>query len=961
MSLPEPFGRVWRVIDVDAKMCFVRDMDVAMRMDLNALLDDSESAGVQPALVASGGSGPLSEGEYERIEKHFRKSQEAVAKNYLAKTYVAGRPSHNEALFKAFGVDRQRDLHKNGSTAPHVQKEAKDFLGIVEVLRSVHSLSLEEILLLYAAVAVVGIPPWRRSAREAVESLLRIYHRSNASIASAPTDLASLGSSIASASILSVPPVRQLQSGLGDPDSAREPDRHPTAAATATEPIAVAEELVDGNRATPQGPPPGVKLVTQTALDRWLIDLVVSEVGKQSEDLDQAHQALMPVLREVRDLDPKRIQTNFLFGFLDALCDKAVAGSAPGDNDLRRSWYLTGFAMGLMRTKQGTELAGWIRARSTEDRAALTNTNPRAGSLLLVESLVLQKLPAAGEHVLAAQLLAAHAERSPSFVSAQLALAQLCLLGRDRKALKGVLEQVDSGSLRQWDEQEPGAVANRELLLGELRRLEGRFAEAESHYRAAVKSGVDPVKGSAEIGMILCHANVPDIEDIVLTSRTLQNLKSGLGAGHEALARHLAQGPTAPAMLLAALHDLLLQRNHFYGPVEIGNRMREVVELIRSPGAPVRMREEFAHRVEAWAALADLIAANAPFAAEATRTLARWLDSLSAEERPPVDYAFDALAGSIACGVEEASELAEVLMKYFGSNSLKKIPINEICQNSPRIATRILEQLRAEGKGIGAVERFGFARQVIEALLRIPGEEAAEAASEAFDLMQEIAGTNTKVRVDFEAFCVREDDALAACLDPDSRLEAFLSVAQIANDAGWCGRAALRLLPRARVREDDAYLEELIELMRGAGHENEIPQHHLHWLQERRKSVANVKTNSCAGIAIVYVGGNEIQAQYEAAVKASLRARFPSLGLSFYFPGWTSNWHVELQDVRKKLESTRPKVVVMSTLVRTQFGRNLRRLLGEMDIQWRSCTGRGRDSIDRAMTHAVGVATGTAR
>jgi len=961
MSLPEPFGRVWRVIDFDAKMSFIQDLDVAMRVGLTASADESAAAGIPSVSVANSGRGALSEGEFERIEKHFRKSGESVAKDYLATTYMAGRPGHNEALFKALGVDRQVDLHEDGSAAPHVQKGAKDFIGIVDSLRSTHGLNVEDVLLLYAAVAAVGIHQWRRPAREAVESLLRTYRRSNPSIGPASTDLAVLGSSIASASVLSFAPARPPQADPERPTSVKESLQPVTAPVPAPDPAAVAEELVAEKQVVPPGPPPGVKSVKQTVLDRWLIDLVVSEVGKQTEDLDQAHQALMPLLREVRALDAKRIQTSFLFGFLDALCDKAVAGSAPADNELRRSWYLTGFAMGLMRTKSGAELAAWIRARSREDRAALTDTHPWAGAWLLLETLVRQKLPAAGEHVLAAQLLAAHAERSPSFVNDQLVLAKLCLLGRDRKALKGVLEQVDTGILRRWDEQEPGAVANLELLLGELRRLEGRFAEAEGHYRAAVKSGLDPAAGSAEIGMILCHANVPDIEDIVLTSRTLQNLKSGLGAGHEALARHLAQGPTAPAMLLAALHDLLLQRNHFYGPAEIGNKMREVVELIRSPGAPVRMREEFAHRVEAWAALADLIAANAPFAAEATRTLARWLDSLSAEERPPADYVFDALAGSIACGVEEASELAEVLMKYFGSTSLKKIPINEICQNSPRIATRILEQLRAEGKGIGAVERFGFARQVIEALLRVPGEEAAEAASEAFDLMQEIAGTNTKVWMDFEEFCVREDDALAACLDPDSRLEAFLSVAQIANDAGWCGRAALQLLPRARVREDDAYLEELIELMRGAGHENEIPQHHLHWLQERRKPLANVKTNSCAGIAIVYVGGNEIQAQYEAAVKASLRARFPSLGLSFYFPGWTSNWHVELEDVRKKLESTRPKVVVMSTLVRTQFGRNLRRLLGEMDIQWRSCTGRGRDSIDRAMTHAVGVATGTAR
>lgn len=958
MSLPEPFGRVWRVIDDETRLNFVRDLDAAMRRNPDEEL--SESALIEGCSVAGADTRPgsLVHSDLDRVERHFRKSPEATAKNYILMTYSTVREAHNRALFTAFSVDIDRDVPDQASVALQAKRESKDFISAVDVLRLNRRLSMEDVLLLYAAVAAVGIPQWRSAARDAVETLLRTYRRrGGASVASRPS-LSSLGSSIASAGALTAS-VIQSRSPADQEEPRKELSQPPAVSEAIPEPARSIEPVDDDGE--PNAPPPGVKLVKQTELDRWLIDLVVAEVGKCTDDVEQAHQALMPLLREVRTLDAKRIQTNFLFGFLDALCGKVVATAAPGDNELRRSWYLSGFAMGLMRTKTGTELATWIRSLNKEDRSALTNTDVRSGSLLLVEPLVVQRLPAAGEHVLASQLLASHAARNPSFVSAQLLLAQLCLLGRDRKALKGVLEQVDAGILRRWDEEEPGAVANMELLLGELRRLEGRFAEADGHYRVATRSGVDPVTGSAELGLILCAANVADLEDIEVTSRTVQSLKAGLTAGHDSLARHLAQGPTVPAMLLTSLHDLLVQQHHFHGPAEIGNKMREVVELIRSPGAPVRMREEFAHRVEAWAALADLMAANASFAAEATRTLTRWLESIPAEGRPPADFVFDALAGSIACGVEEASELAEVLLKFYGSNSLKRIPIHEICRNSPRIATRIVEQLRAEGRGIGAVERFNFARQLVEALLRTPGEEAAEATSEAFDLMQEIAGVHDKVRGEFEEFCLREDDLLAACLDPDSRLEAFLAVAQVANDSDWLGRAALELLPRARLREDEAYLEELVDLMRGSGHEQEIPPHHLHWLQERRKAISSVKSRSCAGISILYVGGNEIQAQYETAVKESLRARFSALGLSFHFPGWTSNWHVELETVRKKLESMRPKVVVMSTLVRTQFGRNLRRLLGEMGIQWRSCTGRGRDSIDRAMTYAVGVATGSAR
>jgi len=173
MSLPEPFGRVWRVIDHAAKLSFIRDLDDAMRKGPDG---KSARSGVAGGVSVSGsGTGPAVSADFnfDQIERHFRKSQEAVCRNYIVITYGGGRAAHNRSLFAALAVDPDRDLPDHEPLARHAKKESKDFLGAVDAMQATHGLSFEDVLLLYASVAVVGVSQWRTAAREAVETLLR--------------------------------------------------------------------------------------------------------------------------------------------------------------------------------------------------------------------------------------------------------------------------------------------------------------------------------------------------------------------------------------------------------------------------------------------------------------------------------------------------------------------------------------------------------------------------------------------------------------------------------------------------------------------------------------------------------------------------------------------------------------------------------------------------------------------
>jgi hypothetical protein len=105
-----------------------------------------------------------------------------------------------------------------------------------------------------------------------------------------------------------------------------------------------------------------------------------------------------------------------------------------------------------------------------------------------------------------------------------------------------------------------------------------------------------------------------------------------------------------------------------------------------------------------------------------------------------------------------------------------------------------------------------------------------------------------------------------------------------------------------------------------------------------------------APISLLYIGGNETQRQYEQTLKNEFAQEHPSWALEFYFPGWTSNWNDHLNAVKPKIRTS--DAVILNTLVRTQFGRHVRKTC-DSNTPWFPCTGRGRASLKRSIEEAA--------
>ena len=104
-------------------------------------------------------------------------------------------------------------------------------------------------------------------------------------------------------------------------------------------------------------------------------------------------------------------------------------------------------------------------------------------------------------------------------------------------------------------------------------------------------------------------------------------------------------------------------------------------------------------------------------------------------------------------------------------------------------------------------------------------------------------------------------------------------------------------------------------------------------------------------VTIVFVGGNEQQADYRQHVEEAIAGEFPRASLDFEFPGWGGNWGKTAKSVGQRLD--RADAVVVMRFIRTHLGRAVRRMASDRDLPWIPCTGHGRGLVSRLTWPAV--------
>jgi hypothetical protein len=104
-------------------------------------------------------------------------------------------------------------------------------------------------------------------------------------------------------------------------------------------------------------------------------------------------------------------------------------------------------------------------------------------------------------------------------------------------------------------------------------------------------------------------------------------------------------------------------------------------------------------------------------------------------------------------------------------------------------------------------------------------------------------------------------------------------------------------------------------------------------------------------VRVLFIGGNETQAQYDEAVKQAIQQEWPGVTVVFEHSGWSSNWGRDKPRLLKAANES--DAVVLMYMMRTMLGRTLR---GNIERPWIPCTSTGKGGMLSSIRCAAVVA-----
>jgi tetratricopeptide (TPR) repeat protein len=718
-----------------------------------------------------------------------------------------------------------------------------------------------------------------------------------------------------------VPPPTRDESFIAIDSAADDPD--PGEAEQATE---VSEELFT----------PLDELVIRTAVATH-----TATVG--APDAEQ----LRLLVSELVHLNATRPSSYFHAGFLSALDPLVDDLEVAGMNEERWRWYRFGRLSGFVRRGQADLLREELLGHPEECLGAMRDPVMGASvTAAAVESLL-------DSHAeLASQILSHRAERFNDDV-------RCCNRAYEQaRSLLSRQSAVDAerlfASLAERSDFTPGIdrvdvkrrLASCRRALGDYTRALAILDEAEADARH-----IDPaasVRAVLAVERGLIDARVPYLSQLTFprSASEVETVGGRVRLGEQSFSEALQHDPAEPRAcyllgLLAACD----------GDHEEGARLLELAEsgmtgdeVFESSGVLAAVRY---HR--AVSSLMQLQPGTSP-------------------------SSFDSLERALAEGYRpsgfEVRQAAEALAVHDSRNTGEFLrAAHERCDEPLGIASLVAEraskadrpavevaQVLANDKRLPLAERLELMIAAAEGGYRLGDSPlAVELAEKASDLVEQVGRADLDRAWVSLLECNEVLRDVLGALDADAeRIEALR---RLGDDAQACA-AAEALFHRVANGSSAAFdpldvlqmlsevggsAERLAELRRRFDASEPAGTLHAPWMDDR-------------SVEVVFVGGNETQAQYQRAIDDELARKYgDGVTVHWHFPGWSSNWAKVADAAEAKLRDA--DVLVLMTLVRTNLGRRMRRRSGELGRPWVSCTGHGRAALVRAIERAMEVAS----
>lgn len=708
-----------------------------------------------------------------------------------------------------------------------------------------------------------------------------------------------------------------------------------------------AEEAQLGEPAVAESRTESLEVDEFTTLDRVLIEKIVDTAADVEGALGS--EALEDLIQTVVALNSQRKRNFYHLGLMDVLVTGVdSAGDRSELNDQRKGWYLAGALVGYVRRRDDAAFGELLRR---EDRVFRSTAASSGDAGLAMARNLYEYLIETARIDHARQLVQGQAPNlSAAFFRNALADIARLLQQNDvasAQSLCDAIRYTAKGSRRTFNPE----------LVGQLERRHGQCLQRLGDFRGSLEIFQALLEHDyyrrdayllADVGMV--HAGFTALSDIAVPEGVdaKATARDALVKGKEYFERAVEVDPENAVNAHYALGILAYleaaQADEQMSAVALQHIQRAVSGMHGSPFSEIyRVYGIFgqAQFVQAVLNMERLEADGANRAASA------WSGITEAAGGFPVEDLKRLLEAAEAVDEQKAIEIAESIFEFGNKRASEELVGATFLARSNKIREHYLELARDENRD--SESRWQFWSQLVPALIRVDDKDTA---IEGLDQMEE---------------CAERTD-LAACMegwlehpknyDPAwDESEALWARVRLARKSGNDHRC-VGLWPTLfyKLRDDDPGAAfEFLQQGRAwrlnldvDSLEKSLPT----WHDEADKSqdwAAHLRDG--AGLTVIFVGGNEIQARYDDRVKDEINADWPGVAITFRHTGWSSNWGRELPGLIQ--ECNEADAVVLMSYMRTLLGKRLRAALVK---PWIACTGTGQQSIVSSIRRASRVA-----
>ena len=723
--------------------------------------------------------------------------------------------------------------------------------------------------------------------------------------------------------------------GQGSPESGKSPPRETEAAEHPVEEIQAEQE-------DPSRQP------SFTTLDRLLILAAVDsaqgiEGALSADELDD-------VVDELVILNGRRHQSYFHSGFRDVLFDKPVAEELPASNQPRLRWYWTGAVQGWARRERWDRI---VREHATNPVVRELGSGSSAASVAAVQHIV-EALHREGRTPEIAQFVKVRALLGQPPLFKLLLDAATELLGQgDAASALPIFELLMKTRLQL---EKRGVSPTERLLLDAHRRMAHCLRHLHQHARARrllgdlLEQDPDPnihAMVHADLGLMV--GGFDGLEEVVLplAQNELDGVLDRLAQGIEDFRRSVAIETRYSAHGHYCLGVLALGRAVADHTFEDAEHHLQYARLHFPEEADDSYSRNLVEHANLYFGIAKALQLSPNKLAHAADVITK---SLASGARMPV-YLIEPTIEALGLAEEKRDlrKVTEAIIETGGQYALDELAeCDAALDHCPSVADKL--RMRAESEGRAAANRAADLRSALRGFLQ---RDDWQAAGEALDGLERLARDDVAVPEFLELLRDRTR------YDPAWDLEdATIARARCYEDRGEFSEAAhvLRdLFYRLASPERAAGLNDAADVLariQGYG----IDPSHYSAMTSRYKALAAreadeaapVEPGVAAPVRVLVVGGAELQARAEDAVRSKLKERHPHIRARFIRTGWSGNWSRTFAEIEREMRKHDALVIIR--FMRTHLGREIRRA---WDGPWRFCWGGGPGAIVEAASRVA--------